>query len=289
MQSTHSYDHSDSTGKNIEKRIEKDVEIHVDKNTDHHLRQPASLVSDTSVDLSQASFTPSAPQASTGDQIRFETTFTPGDQVEQSPRGLTIPTIRERERYGDYVADIFSRIYQDGTFFLVGPIEDYMATIVQAQMMYIQATEPEKEITILLNSPGGNVTSGLAIYDTMQQIKNPVNVVVCGQAASMGAVLLSGGTKGLRYAQPNASIMIHSIRGGTGGVAADIKAQGERLDKLNKRLVRIIADNCGKEFDQVFEDMRQDTFMNPTEALEYGIIDGILQPDGSVVRKEDLQ
>jgi ATP-dependent Clp protease, protease subunit len=222
--------------------------------------------------------------------VAFDANFAPRDNIPYSPvdagvepTNLMVPMIRERDRFGDTVSDLFSRIYDDGTIFLTGPIEDGMATLVTAQLLYWQAKDPKKEITIHLNSPGGVVTSGFSIYDTMQQVKNPICIVVSGQAASMGATLLSGGTKGRRFAQPNASIMIHSVRGGTGGIAADIESQGRRLVSLNQRLTKIIADNCGQPYAKVFEDMRQDHFMNAEEALEYGIIDGILKPDGSVL------
>lgn len=215
-----------------------------------------------------------------------EPPFSPTDVPDL--KNLTIPTVRERERFGDIQYDIFSRIFKDGTIFLVGPIETGIATLVTSQLMYWNAEDPSKEITIHLNSPGGAVTDGLSIYDTMQQIQNPVSVIISGQACSMGAVIASGGEKGKRFAQPNARIMIHSIRGGTGGIAADLEAQSKEMTRLNDRLTKIIADNCDQPFDKVKEDMRQDYFMGAEEALQYGLIDGIVHPDGSVTRKDDL-
>lgn len=225
------------------------------------------------------------PVAFSPEGLKDDLPFTPTDFPSLSEKNLTIPTIFEKTHMGGVQYDIFSRIFKDGTIFLVGPVETGMATLITSQLMYWSVESPEKEITIHLNSPGGSVTDGLAIYDTIQQISNPVSIIVSGQACSMGAVLLSGGEKGKRYAQPNARVMIHSVRGGAGGIAADVKAQSHEMDRLNEQLTRIIADNCGKPFEEVQEDMRQDYFMGAEEALAYGIIDGIVHPDGSVTRR----
>lgn len=173
--------------------------------------------------------------------------------------------------------DIFSRLLRDRVIFIVGPIEDNMANLVVAQLLFLEAEDPDKDICLYINSPGGVVTAGMAIYDTMQFIKPDISTVCTGQAASMGATLLAGGTPGKRYSLPNSRIMIHQVLGGYQGQASDIAIHAEEILKVKDRLNQILAKHTGKTVHEVAKDTDRDNFLGPYEAKEYGIIDAILE------------
>lgn len=190
----------------------------------------------------------------------------------------------EQTQRGERVADIFSRLLQERIITLDFPINDNVASLVNAQLNYLAAMDKNKDIELHLNSPGGVVTSGLAILDTMDAIPNDVRVTVRGQAASMGAVLLAGGTPGKRGALPNARIMIHQVRGGAEGTLDEMKISIQEADDLNHILMKILAERTGKPLDQVIRDCSRDKFMSAEQALEYGIIDVIYYPKGPKYR-----
>lgn len=186
---------------------------------------------------------------------------------------MLIPTVIETTGRGERAYDIYSRLLKERIVFINGGIEDHMSSLVVAQLLFLEAEDQEKDIKMYINSPGGVVTSGLAIYDTMNYIKPDIRTICVGQAASMGAFLLSAGTKGKRSALPNARIMIHQPSGGAQGQATDIVIQAEEIVRIKKNLNEILAKNCGKKLSQIEEDTERDNFMNAQEAVEYGIID----------------
>jgi ATP-dependent Clp protease protease subunit len=193
------------------------------------------------------------------------------------------PYVIERSSRGERSYDIFSRLLMDRIVFLGTPINDDVANIVIAQLLFLQADNPEKDIYLYLNSPGGSVYSGLAIFDTMQFLTCPVNTYCMGIAASMGSFLLAAGTKGKRYALPNSRIMLHQPSGGMQGTAADIEIQAKEILFLRERLNRIYAQNTGQTEEQINEDLDRDRFMSPEEAKEYGLIDHVISRRGEVV------
>ena len=186
------------------------------------------------------------------------------------------PYVIERSSRGERSYDIFSRLLMDRIVFLGSPINDDVANVIIAQLLFLQADNPEKDIYLYINSPGGSVYSGLAIYDTMQFLTCPVNTYCMGIAASMGSFLLAAGTKGKRYALPNSRIMLHQPSGGTQGTAADIEIQAKEILYLRERLNRIYAENTGQTEERVNEDLDRDRFMSPDEAAEYGLIDDVI-------------
>jgi len=183
--------------------------------------------------------------------------------VEQTPRG-------------ERAFDIYSRLLKDNVVFAVGPIEDHMANLIIAQMLFLESENPDKDVSLYINSPGGSITSGLSIYDTMQFIKPDVSTICVGQAASMGAILLAGGTKGKRYSLPNSRMMIHQPISGFQGQASDIDIQAKEILNLRKRLNKILATRTGKSEKQIAADTDRDNFMKASDALEYGLIDTVL-------------
>ena len=185
------------------------------------------------------------------------------------------PTVIEKTERGDRAYDIYSRLLEDRIIFLSGEIDDAMADTVVAQLIFLESVADDKDITIYINSPGGSVTAGMAIYDTMNYIKCDVSTVCIGLAASMGAFLLSSGTKGKRYSLPNSEIMIHQPLGGFRGQASDIMIHAENIQKTKEKLNQILAKNTGKDYEQVVKDTDRDNFMSAEEALEYGLIDKI--------------
>lgn len=185
------------------------------------------------------------------------------------------PTVIEKTERGDRAYDIYSRLLEDRIIFLSGEIDDAMADTVVAQLIFLESVADDKDITIYINSPGGSVTAGMAIYDTMNYIKCDVSTVCIGLAASMGAFLLSSGTKGKRYSLPNSEIMIHQPLGGFRGQASDIMIHAENIQKTKDKLNQILAQNTGKDYEQVVKDTDRDNFMSADEALEYGLIDKI--------------
>ena len=185
------------------------------------------------------------------------------------------PTVIEKTDRGERAYDIYSRLLEDRIVFLSGEIDDAMADTVVAQLIFLESVADDKDITIYINSPGGSVTAGMAIYDTMNYIKCDVSTVCIGLAASMGAFLLSSGTKGKRYSLPNSEIMIHQPLGGFRGQASDIMIHAENIQNTKEKLNQILAQNTGKDYEQVVKDTDRDNFMSAEEALEYGLIDKI--------------
>ena len=191
-------------------------------------------------------------------------------------RNALVPMVVEQTGRGERSYDIFSRLLNDRIIFLSDEVNDATASLVVAQMLFLEAQDPTKDISFYINSPGGSVTAGMAIYDTMQYIKCDVNTICVGMAASMGAFLLSAGTKGKRYALPNSEIMIHQPLGGAQGQASDIKIQAEHILRTKHRLNSILALNSGKPIEQVERDTDRDNYLSAKEAKEYGLIDEIL-------------
>lgn len=188
-----------------------------------------------------------------------------------------VPMVVEQTARGERAYDIYSRLLKDRLIFVVGAIDDYMANIVVAQMLFLESENPEKEINLYINSPGGVVTAGLAIYDTMQFIKPDVSTICTGQAASMGAVLLAAGAKGKRYCLPHARVMIHQPLGGVQGQASDMEIHVRETLGVRDRLNKILAKHTGRSEEQIKLDTDRDNFMSATEAVEYGLIDKVLE------------
>ncbi len=187
-----------------------------------------------------------------------------------------IPYVIEQTGRGERSYDIYSRLLKDRIIFIGEQIDEHIASLVVAQLLFLEAEDPEKDICIYINSPGGSVTAGMAIYDTMQYIKPDISTICIGMAASMGAFLLSSGTKGKRYALPNAEIMIHQPLGGVNGQAEDIKIHAEWILKTRKKLNRILAENTGQTLDKIEHDTDRDNFMGADEACQYGLIDKVI-------------
>lgn len=189
-----------------------------------------------------------------------------------------VPTVIEQSGRGERAFDIYSRLLKERIIFLVGPVDDHTANLVVAQLLFLESENPDKDIYFYINSPGGSVTAGMSIYDTMKFIKPDVQTLCLGQAASMGAFLLSAGTKGKRFALPNSRIMIHQplISGGLGGQASDIEIHARELLKLKEKLNKILADHTGKSIEEVERDTDRDNFMSAHEAMEYGLIDKVI-------------
>ena len=189
-----------------------------------------------------------------------------------------IPTVVEQTHRGERGWDIFSRLLKDRIIFLGTPINDQVANTVIAQLLYLESEDHEKEISLYINSPGGVITSGLAIYDTMQYIRAPVSTICLGQAASMGAFLLSSGATGRRFALPNARIMIHQPLGGAQGQASDIQIQAQEIQRMKNKLNQILADQTGQDLEKIALDTDRDRYMTAEEAKEYGLIDEVMYP-----------
>jgi ATP-dependent Clp protease protease subunit len=193
-----------------------------------------------------------------------------------------VPMVVEQTARGERAYDIYSRLLKDRLIFIVGPVDDYMANIVVAQMLFLESENPDKDISLYINSPGGVVTSGLAIYDTMQFVKCDVSTICIGQAASMGAVLLAGGTKGKRFGLPHARMMIHQPLGGFQGQAADMEIHAREMLYTRDRLNKILAKHTGQSVEQIKKDTDRDNFMSSTDAVTYGLIDRILENRGEM-------
>ena len=189
-----------------------------------------------------------------------------------------IPMVIEQTSHGERSYDIYSRLLKDRIIFIGGPIDDDLANIVIAQMLFLEGDDPDKDINLYINSPGGSVSAGLAIYDTMQYIKCEVSTICVGLAASMGAFLLAAGAKGKRKALPNAEIMIHQVSGGAQGQATDINIQAEQILKLKKRLNEILAARTGQTIERVTQDTERDNYMSAEAARAYGLIDEVFPP-----------
>jgi ATP-dependent Clp protease protease subunit len=187
-----------------------------------------------------------------------------------------VPMVVEQTARGERSYDIYSRLLKERVIFVVGQVEDYMANLVVAQLLFLESENPDKDIHLYINSPGGSVTAGLSIYDTIQFIKPDVSTMCIGQAASMGALLLAGGAKGKRYALPHSRMMIHQPSGGAQGQASDIQIQANEIIKLRHQLNHIMAVHTGKDVETIASDTERDNFMSASESVEYGLIDRVL-------------
>jgi ATP-dependent Clp protease, protease subunit len=196
-----------------------------------------------------------------------------------------VPMVVEQTARGERAYDIYSRLLKERVIFIVGPIDDYMANIVVAQMLFLESENPEKDVALYINSPGGVVSSGLAIYDTMQFIKPDVSTICVGQAASMGAVLLASGAKGKRFCLPHARVMIHQPLGGFQGQASDMEIHAKEMLDTRHRLNKILAKHTGQSVDQIKLDTDRDRFMDCGEAIKYGLVDSALDKRGDLVPK----
>ena len=198
---------------------------------------------------------------------------------------VPMPYVVEQTHRGERAYDIYSRLLKDRIVFIGTPVDDDVANIVVAQMLFLESEDPDKDISLYINSPGGSVTAGLAIYDTMQYVKPPVSTICIGQAASMGAVLLAAGAPGKRFAVPNARIMIHQLSGGFSGQATDIEIQAREALRLKKRLDEILARHTRQPLERIEKDTDRDYFMGPGEAKEYGLIDEVIVHKKGTERK----
>jgi ATP-dependent Clp protease, protease subunit len=193
------------------------------------------------------------------------------------PKNYYVPTVIEQTPRGERYSDIFSRLLKDNIIFLGTPIDDTVANLIVAQMLFLESEDPDREISLYINSPGGSVTAGLAIYDTMQFVKNPLTTFCIGQCASMGAVLLAAGRPGRRFALPNSRILIHQPHaGGISGQASDIKIAAEEILRLRERINEILATHTGKTLEQIEKDVDRDRIMSSAQAKEYGLIDLVI-------------
>ena len=197
-------------------------------------------------------------------------------QENNKPMNQLVPMVVEQTPRGERAYDIYSRLLKERVIFLTGPVEDYGANLIVAQMLYLEAENPDKDIHLYINSPGGSVTAGLSIYDTMQFIKPDVSTLCIGQAASMGAVLLSGGAEGKRQALPNSRVMIHQVLGGFQGQASDIEIHTKEILSIKKKLNEILSKHTGQKVDKIVKDSDRDNFMSPDEAVKYGLIDAVV-------------
>jgi ATP-dependent Clp protease, protease subunit len=188
-----------------------------------------------------------------------------------------VPMVVEQTNRGERAYDIFSRLLKERIIFITGPIEDGMASLVCAQLLFLEAENPKKEINLYINSPGGVVTSGMSIYDTMQFIRPPVSTLCMGQAASMGSLLLTAGATGMRYALPNARIMLHQPSGGFQGQASDIERHAQDIIKLKRRLNEIYVKHTGRDYDTIERTLDRDHFMTAEESKEFGLIDKVIE------------
>ncbi|OMH87308.1 ATP-dependent Clp protease proteolytic subunit [Candidatus Liberibacter asiaticus] len=187
-----------------------------------------------------------------------------------------VPMVVEQTNRGERSYDIYSRLLKERIVFVTGQIEDHMATLICAQLLFLEAENPQKEISLYINSPGGVVTAGMAIYDTMQFIKPPISTFCMGQAASMGSLLLSAGEKGMRFALPNARILLHQPSGGFSGQASDIERHAQDIVKIKRRLNEIYVKNCGKTYEEVEKTLDRDHIMSAWEACDWGVVDKVL-------------
>jgi ATP-dependent Clp protease protease subunit len=194
-----------------------------------------------------------------------------------------VPMVVEQTSRGERAYDIYSRLLKERVIFLVGPVEDNVANLIIAQLLYLESENPDKDINLYINSPGGSVTSGLAIYDTMQFIKPNVSTMCVGQAASMGALLLAGGEKEKRYCLPHSRVMIHQPLGGFQGQASDIDIHAREILQARERLNKILSDHTGQTLESIKNDTERDNFMSAIEAKEYGLIDEVLEERANVI------
>lgn len=189
---------------------------------------------------------------------------------------ILIPTVIEKSQFGERAYDIYSRLLKERIIFIGGQIDDNLANIIIAQLLFLESEDNQKDIKLYINSPGGSVTAGLAIYDTMQHIKPDVSTTCVGMAASMGAFLLAGGQKGKRFALPNSKIMLHQVMGGFEGQATDIKIQAEEIIRVKAQINKILAENTGQKLDKIEMDTDRDFYLTAQEAVKYGVVDKIV-------------
>ena len=196
-----------------------------------------------------------------------------------------VPTVIEKSPMGERAYDIYSRLLRERIIFLGGPIDDTVANLVIAQLLFLESEDPKKDIELYINSPGGSVTAGIAIYDTMRHVKPAVSTLCVGMAASMGAFLLAGGEAGKRFALPNSKVMIHQVMGGTEGQAADIKIQAEEIIRVKDTMNRILAEHTGQPIERIEKDTDRDYYMTAQEAKEYGVIDKVIERKDETPKK----
>jgi len=195
-----------------------------------------------------------------------------------------VPMVVEQSARGERAYDIYSRLLKDRIVFMVGPVEDQVANLVVAQLLFLESENPDKDISLYINSPGGSVTAGMSIYDTMQFLRCDVSTMCIGQAASMGSFLLAAGTAGKRYGLPNSRMMIHQPSGGSRGVAADIEIQAKEILLMRERLNQLLAEHTGQTVERIAEDTDRDFWMSPVEAKDYGLIDVVQEPRKSMAK-----
>jgi len=188
-----------------------------------------------------------------------------------------VPMVVEQTSRGERAFDIYSRLLKDSIIFIGTPIDDMIANLLVAQLLFLEAEDPERDINLYINSPGGSITAGMAIYDTMQFIKNDVTTICVGQCASMGALLLAAGTPGKRFALPHSRILIHQPSGGASGQATDVRIMAEEILRMREMTSRIIAEHSGQTFEQVEKDVERDRILSPQQAKEYGLIDEVIE------------
>ncbi len=206
-----------------------------------------------------------------------------------SPSAALVPIVVEQTARGERSYDIYSRLLKDRLIFLTGPVEDHMANLIVAQLLFLESENPDKDIHLYINSPGGSVTAGLSIYDTMQFIQSDVSTMCIGQAASMGAMLLAGGAKGKRLALPHSRMMIHQLSGGAQGQASDIEIQANEIIKLRKQLNLILSLHTGQSEEIIARDTERDNFMGAEEALDYGLVDKVIERRVDKKESESVQ
>ena len=202
---------------------------------------------------------------------------------------MLIPMVIEQTNRGERAYDIYSRLLKDRIIFIGAPIDDVFANVVIAQLFFLEAEDPEKDIHLYVNSPGGSVTAGMGIYDTMQYVRSPINTICLGQAASMGALLLTAGTKGKRFALPNARVMIHQPMGGFQGQATEIDIHAREILKIREKLNEIMAYHTGQPLDRISQDTERDYFLSGEEAKEYGLIDEVIVRSQEKGRKDETK
>ena len=201
----------------------------------------------------------------------------PGTYLERDKNMALVPMVVEQTSRGERAFDIYSRLLKDSIIFIGTPIDDMIANLLVAQLLFLEAEDPERDINLYINSPGGSITAGMAIYDTMQFIKNDVTTICVGQCASMAALLLCAGAKGKRFALPHARVLIHQPSGGASGQATDVRIMAEEILRMREMTSRIIADHSGQTFDQVEKDVERDRILSPQQAKEYGLIDEVIE------------
>lgn len=203
------------------------------------------------------------------------------------PHSALVPMVVEQTARGERSYDIYSRLLKENVIFMVGQVEDHMANLIVAQMLFLEAENPEKDIFLYINSPGGSVTAGMAIYDTMNFIKPDVSTVCIGQAASMGAFLLSAGAKGKRYCLPNARVMIHQPLGGFQGQASDFEIHAKEILSIKEKMNRLMAQHTGQDYEKVSKDTDRDNFLSAQESVDYGLVDSVMANRAEVLKNAD--